>query len=986
MTSISLESDDSFQDDSIDESALNNVLQLPKQLPTVSSNHVNSIVYEEINLNSKNTQSDLIKNYINYDNIDTIIYPTNLQIRDYQLDIIQKSLFTNLLCAIPTGLGKTFIASTLMLNYFNWFKQLKIIFMAPTKPLVAQQIKAFIKISGISMKFTDILLDRSKRNRKLIWDSKRIFFTTPQVVENDLKSGILNPNEISLLIIDEAHRARGNYSYTNVIKFLNRFNSSFRVLALTATPGSDMESIQSVIENLNISKIEIRTEKDLDIAKYTKIKIIEKLDCEQNIEILKIIDIISEAILPILEKANDYGIYDIKDPTKINHFIAMEKSQKIIKNPSIAEGLKWSYYFILQLLGTVGQFFRRLNIYGIKTFYSYFLDKHTEFVTKFNNKKSTNKLAASFFFDSKITNIKNLVPKLIEDDKQKAISDKSYIEGIFSHTKLKYMTDELIEFFNSKKSSSSSSSSSCIIFTEYRESALEIVKVLENANKSVGKDLLKPHIFIGQAKEKSKFDEESYLDKIKPKRKRDIQITETKSKSKSKSKKDNNNNRPTDRIGSSEDAQHKGMNQKTQKELIENFKNGIFNILVATSIGEEGLDIGEVDLIVCFDSTQSPIKNIQRMGRTGRKRDGKVLLLFSSNERSKFESSMGKYEWIQNQIKSTSNNLEFFDKTNNRILPNNINPKLEMKFIEIPKENEDLLRDSDVIDTDEFLKLATQTIQSKKRSSSSSSSSTTTTTTTTTNGKVKKNKKQSDSNQMKLEKRFFMPANVETGFKPASKLVIKKLYNKDGTEIVENIEKKSSNPLVLDSDDENGDFFSNISTNIYNKNKTDNSFDNNDNNNSNNNSNNNNNNKLQKDYLASDFFSNIAGLSNNDTSIDLTKEDDNDNNETVINEKINSSTPSIIDPILVPDDDFSDVSFDEIDKNIIQNDDQIKIPIINHNDKNKRKLYDLSSDIFSDEIDDHELISDLNKINNNTSSNNNKSNNDQFRPAKRNKN
>ncbi len=50
---------------------------------------------------------------------------------------------------------------------------------------------------------------------------------------------------------------------------------------------------------------------------------------------------------------------------------------------------------------------------------------------------------------------------------------------------------------------------------------------------------------------------------------------------------------------------------------------------MATSIAEEGLDIMEVDLVICFDANVSPIRMIQRMGRTGRKRDGRVdILLF----------------------------------------------------------------------------------------------------------------------------------------------------------------------------------------------------------------------------------------------------------------------------------------------------------------------------------------------------------------------
>lgn len=54
------------------------------------------------------------------------------------------------------------------------------------------------------------------------------------------------------------------------------------------------------------------------------------------------------------------------------------------------------------------------------------------------------------------------------------------------------------------------------------------------------------------------------------------------------------------------------------------FFGGEFNCLVATCIAEEGLDIGEVDLIVSFDALNSPVRMVQRMGRTGRKRAGKV--------------------------------------------------------------------------------------------------------------------------------------------------------------------------------------------------------------------------------------------------------------------------------------------------------------------------------------------------------------------------
>ena len=48
---------------------------------------------------------------------------------------------------------------------------------------------------------------------------------------------------------------------------------------------------------------------------------------------------------------------------------------------------------------------------------------------------------------------------------------------------------------------------------------------------------------------------------------------------------------------------------------------------MSTCVGEEGLDIGEVDLIVCFDAHKSPVRLVQRMGRTGRKRQGRIVVI-----------------------------------------------------------------------------------------------------------------------------------------------------------------------------------------------------------------------------------------------------------------------------------------------------------------------------------------------------------------------
>lgn len=61
--------------------------------------------------------------------------------------------------------------------------------------------------------------------------------------------------------------------------------------------------------------------------------------------------------------------------------------------------------------------------------------------------------------------------------------------------------------------------------------------------------------------------------------------------------------------------------------FLQKFRSGEYNVIVSTSIGEEGLDIIEVDLVICFDANISSLRMTQRMGRTGRKNSGRVDIL-----------------------------------------------------------------------------------------------------------------------------------------------------------------------------------------------------------------------------------------------------------------------------------------------------------------------------------------------------------------------
>jgi Fanconi anemia group M protein len=80
-------------------------------------------------------------------------------------------------------------------------------------------------------------------------------------------------------------------------------------------------------------------------------------------------------------------------------------------------------------------------------------------------------------------------------------------------------------------------------------------------------------------------------------------------------------------VGQASKLRDRGLSQDKQASLIEDLRKGYLNTLCSTSIGEEGLDIPEVDLVIFYEPIPSEIRYIQRRGRTGRKAPGRVVIL-----------------------------------------------------------------------------------------------------------------------------------------------------------------------------------------------------------------------------------------------------------------------------------------------------------------------------------------------------------------------
>ena len=96
----------------------------------------------------------------------------------------------------------------------------------------------------------------------------------------------------------------------------------------------------------------------------------------------------------------------------------------------------------------------------------------------------------------------------------------------------------------------------------------------------------------------------------------------------------------------------KGLTQKQQKAIIKSFRMGEYDVLLSTSVAEEGIDIPAVDLVVLYEPVPSEVRMIQRRGRTGRKRTGRVKVLITEGTRDEgyYWSSIRKEDNMKNQL------------------------------------------------------------------------------------------------------------------------------------------------------------------------------------------------------------------------------------------------------------------------------------------------------------------------------------------------
>lgn len=466
--------------------------------------------------------------------------------REYQEKIYETCLEKNCLVVIPTGLGKTLIALMVAIERMKRFPGEKVLFLAPTKPLVEQHLLFFKKY--LPELFAEMSLftgSISSPERKKIWQNSDIIFSTPQCIANDLKKEAYSLKDVCLLIEDEAHRCVKNYDYTYVAKRYLSQSKNPRIIGLTASPGNERSKIQEICKILSVEEVELRTRESQDVQEYLQELKIEKRIVDFPEEFKKIKESLSKLFERYVEELKSRHLL-FAPPSKTNiltlqkkimgSLLRGEKNYNLmIGASSCAQAVKIQH--ALELIET--QTLRGFNNY-LKELFKQAAQKKSRGVITLVSKPEFN---LAYLLSNEILSRGEEHPKL----------------------------GKLIELVKEEKVPETGK---MIIFSQFRETASTICEELNKIKDVHAK------IFIGQARKNGQ-----------------------------------------------------GLNQKEQKKIIEEFSEGKINILCATCIGEEGLDIPEVKVVVFYEPLSSAIRTIQRTGRTARLMKGKLIILLTKDTR-----------------------------------------------------------------------------------------------------------------------------------------------------------------------------------------------------------------------------------------------------------------------------------------------------------------------------------------------------------------
>ncbi|MFX1510012.1 MAG: DEAD/DEAH box helicase [Promethearchaeota archaeon] len=482
------------------------------------------------------------------------IKPNSIQKRLYQETIIGTAVKWNTLVVLPTGVGKTILAVLAAAFRLQKFPNSKSIILAPTKPLVLQHLKTFCEFMSIPEDQIVIITGEiAPQKRQALWNDFKIALMTPQVLQNDLLAGRYSLQDVSLLVFDEAHRAIGDYAYVFIASQYQKHSHSPLILALTASPGSEIEKIREIVSNLSIENIELRTRESPDVAPYLPRVDFEWLEIKLPDEFLNVAKALRRAIRERLIPIKDADLISSTDPRNVSvrQVLQIQRDlQHQIANTSSPPSQLFQLVSHCAAIIRLYHCVELLETQGVGALHRYFdaLQQETK-------RRKASKAVQGLFQDPNVLEAQKLVTKLITSDVE--------------HPKL----EKLVTIVQHQLAETPSSR--IMVFTRFRDTARLIETSLSAMTKS------RPIRFVGQATR----------------------------------------------------AGDRGLTQKEQGEILQLFSEGTYNVLVATSVGEEGLDIQECDLVIFYEAVPSAVRLIQRRGRTARTQPGRVIVLVALGTR-----------------------------------------------------------------------------------------------------------------------------------------------------------------------------------------------------------------------------------------------------------------------------------------------------------------------------------------------------------------
>jgi len=410
-----------------------------------------------------------------------LIKPEAIEARLYQEVLVSRAIEKgNTLVVAPTALGKTIVAVMLSAYVLEHHPEKKILFLAPTKPLVLQHEKSYKKFMAIDESDIVSITGTTKtKEREELYKTKKIINATPQTIENDLLTGKITLHDFGLVIFDEAHRAIGDYAYVFVNLQLQKQNHDALVLALTASPGSEEEHIQDVCRNLSIKNLEIKNSGDSDVKQYVNEIEIDWVKVDLPEDFLKIKLHLEDFQKKQLKTLKSLGMAMTENKRYYNKIRLLEMQASIRKKLITHGKSQPSLYFAASKCAAmlkVSHAEELIETQGIGALNNYFEKLEEEART------GKSKAARSIIAD--------------EDIKLAILLTRKLFHNKVQHPKYAELKKIILKQLNEQPESK------IIVFNHYRDSIKEVVEFLHNNTTEMlanGDNPIKATKFIGQA-------------------------------------------------------------------------------------------------------------------------------------------------------------------------------------------------------------------------------------------------------------------------------------------------------------------------------------------------------------------------------------------------------------------------------------------------------------------------------------------------------